>query len=40
MDNGEGEFAFGEVFAEALVVRVGGAPEVEVVVADLEDYAH
>ena len=37
MDNGEGEFAFGEVFAEAFVVGVLGRGEILVVVEDLED---
>lgn len=36
VDDGEGEFAFGEVFAEAFVFGVFGAGEVHVVIADLE----
>ena len=39
MDDGEGEFAFCEVFAEAFVVGVFVAGEVHVVVADLEEEA-
>ena len=40
MDDGEGEFAFGEVFAEAFergVARRGG--EIEVIVEDLKEEA-
>lgn len=40
VDDWEGEFAFGEVFAEAFVVRVFAAGEVHVVVADLEEEAY
>lgn len=36
VDDGEAEFALGEIFAEALVGGVGGGVEVEVVVRDLE----
>lgn len=39
MDDREGEFALGEVLAEAFVLRVVGAVQVHVVVADLEDEA-
>lgn len=39
MDDGEGEFALGEVFAEAFVLRVVCAVQVHIVVADLEDQA-
>ncbi len=39
MDDGEGEFAFGEVFAQAFVFGIFGAGEVHVVVADLEEQA-
>lgn len=39
MDDGKGEFALGEVLAEAFVLRVVGAVQVHVVVADLEDEA-
>ena len=40
VDDGEGEFAFCEVLAEAFVLGVDAAPKVQVVVADLEDDAH
>ena len=39
MDDGEGEFALGQVLAEALGFGVGWGGEVEVVVADLEEEA-
>lgn len=40
MDDGEGEFALGEVFAEAFESGVAGCGgEVEVVVEDLEEEA-
>lgn len=39
VDDGEGEFAFGQVFAVAFVGGVGGREEVHVVVADLEEGA-
>ena len=39
MDDGEGEFAFCEVFAQAFVVGVFAAGEVHVVIADLEEEA-
>lgn len=38
MDDGEGEFALGEILTEAFILRVLGRREVLVVVADLEDY--
>jgi hypothetical protein len=38
MDNGKGEFAFRQIFAEAFIGRVRGRAKVEVVVADLEYY--
>ena len=37
VDDGEGEFSLGQVFAEAFVVGVFRAGEVHVVVADLEN---
>lgn len=40
MDDGEGEFAFCEVFAEPFVGGVGGGEEVGVVVADLVEGAY
>lgn len=40
MDDGEGEFAFGEVFAKAFVGGVGGGEKVGVVVADLVEGAY
>jgi len=39
VDDGVGEFALGEVFAEAFVGGVFGGGEVQVVVADLEEGA-
>lgn len=39
MDDGEGEFAFCKVFAEAFVVGVLVAGEVHVVIAYLEEEA-
>lgn len=40
MDDGEGEFAFSQVFAESFVGGVGGGEEVGVVVADLVEGAY
>ena len=39
VDDGEGEFAFGDVVADALFGSVFVALQVFVVVTDLEDYA-
>ena len=39
MDDGEGEFAFCEIFAEAFVVGIFAAEKIHVVVADLEEKA-
>lgn len=37
MDDGEGEFSFGKIFAKTFVFGVLGAGEVHVVVADLKE---
>lgn len=39
MDDGEREFAFGEILADTLCLGVGRGGEVHVVVADLEEEA-
>lgn len=37
MDDGEGEFSFGKIFAETFVFSVLGTGKVHIVVADLEE---